>query len=69
MARRYYTLRYFKNFECTFMCLLVVILHLCNILLFFYLLTCLFIIFFDYLCRPKNEKWRDLAACNHAKKC
>ena len=55
MARRYYTLRYFKNFECTFVCILVAILHLCNILLFFYLLTCLYIIFFDYLCRPKTK--------------
>ena len=55
MARRYYTLRYFKNFDCFFICLLVGKLCLCNIMHEFYFLICLYVRNFDYLCRPKRK--------------
>ena len=55
MARRYYTLRYFKNFDCFFICLLVGKLCLCNIMHEFYFLIYLYVRNFDYLCRPKRK--------------
>ena len=55
MARRYYTLRYFKNFDCFFICLLVGNLCLCNIMHEFYFLIYLYVRNFDYLCRPKRK--------------